>query len=100
MQQIRNFWAGMDSRKQIVFVLGGLAMIVTLVAMSRLASAPSMTLLYAGLESGSAGEVVRSLEAQAVPYEVRGGSIYVPGDRRDELRLTLASEGLPMNGGR
>ena len=100
MQQIRNFWAGMDSRKQIVFVLGGLAMIVTLVAMSRLASAPSMTLLYAGLESSSAGEVVRSLEAQAVPYEVRGGSIYVPGDRRDELRLTLASEGLPMNGGR
>ncbi|EBA17069.1 flagellar M-ring protein FliF [Roseobacter sp. SK209-2-6] len=59
-----------------------------------------MRLLYAGLESGSAGDVVRSLEQRGTPYEVRGGSIYVPSDQRDELRLTLASEGLPANGGK
>lgn len=100
MQQVSKTWAGMDTRKQVVLVLATLAMIVTIVAMSRMASKPSMTLLYAGLESGAAGDVVRSLEAQGSIYEVRGGSIYVPSSKRDELRMTLASEGLPMNGGR
>jgi len=31
---------------------------------------------------------------------VRGGSIYVPVEQRDELRMTLASEGLPANNNR
>ena len=31
---------------------------------------------------------------------LRGGSIYVPASNRDELRMTLASEGLPTNGGK
>ncbi len=59
-----------------------------------------MQLLYAGLESGSAGDVVRSLDQRGTQYEVRGGSIYVPSNERDELRMTLASEGLPANGGK
>ena len=56
-----------------------------------------MTLLYAGLENGAAGEVVRSLEQRGIPFEVRGGSIFVDAQDRDQLRLTLASEGLPAN---
>ncbi len=59
-----------------------------------------MTLLYAGLESGAAGDIVRALDQRGVAYEIRGGSIYVPGTQRDELRMTLASEGLPANGNR
>ncbi|MEL7092273.1 MAG: flagellar basal-body MS-ring/collar protein FliF, partial [Pseudomonadota bacterium] len=60
---------------------------------------PSMTLLYAGLESGAAGDVVRSLEQRGVPFEIRGDSIFVESRNRDQLRMTLASEGLPANGG-
>ena len=66
--------------------------------MSRIASGPSMTLLYSGLESGAAGEVVRALEQRGIAFEVRGGSIFVDAAERDQLRLTLASEGLPANG--
>ncbi|MCZ7674934.1 MAG: flagellar M-ring protein FliF [Roseovarius sp.] len=56
-----------------------------------------MALLYAGLESGPAGEVVGALEQRDVAYEVRGGAIFVDAARRDELRMTLAGEGLPRN---
>tara|TARA_R110002072_G_scaffold3206_10_gene23884 strand:- start:7669 stop:9228 length:1560 start_codon:yes stop_codon:yes gene_type:complete len=73
-------------------------MFVAVLAMSRMATAPSMTLLYAGLESGAAGDVVRSLEQRGVIFDVRGGSIFVDSQDRDQLRLTLASEGLPANG--
>lgn len=100
MQQIRTVWAGLDKRRQIVIVLASVALIAAVLVMSRLATTPTMTLLYAGLENGAAGDVVRALDQRGAAYEVRGGAIYVAAGERDELRLTLASEGLPANGGR
>ncbi|KUJ76604.1 flagellar M-ring protein FliF [Ruegeria marisrubri] len=98
MQQIKAVWSRLDGRKRITVVGAALAVFLILLVLSRLATTPSMTLLFAGLESGSAGDIVRALDQRGVPYEVRGGSIYVPAARRDELRMTLASEGLPANG--
>ena len=100
MQQIGTVWASLDRRKQIVVAGAVVLVFLGVLAMSRLVTSPSMTLLYAGLESGAAGDIVRSLDQRGVQYEIRGGSIYVPGSRRDELRMTLASEGLPANGNR
>ena len=100
MQQIRTVWAGLDRKKQITVILASVAVFVLVLFMSRIVSQPTMRLLYSGLESGTAGEIVRSLEQRGIAYEVRGGAIYVDSQARDELRLTLASEGLPANGGR
>ncbi len=100
MQQIGTVWANLDRRRQIVVAGAVVLVFLGVLAMSRLVTAPSMTLLYAGLESGAAGDIVRALDQRGVAYEIRGGSIYVPGTQRDELRMTLASEGLPANGNR
>lgn len=100
MQQLLNVWTQLDLRRQIIVALATGGMFFGIIAMSRLATAPSMTLLYAGLESGTAGDVVRALEQRGVIYEVRGGSIFVDQQQRDELRLTMASEGLPANNNR
>lgn len=100
MQQFLNVWTQLELRRQIIVIVATGAMFFGIIAMSRMASAPSMTLLYAGLESGAAGDVVRALEQRGVTYDVRGGSIFVDAQQRDELRLTLASEGLPANGNR
>ena len=97
MLQLATVWNTLGVRRRMV-VLG--ATIVTLLAvlgMARLATAPEMTLLYAGLENDAAGDVVAALEQRGVPYEVRGGAILVPMAQRDALRMTLASEGLPPN---
>lgn len=100
MQQLLNVWMRLDLKRQITVILATGIMFIAVLAMSRMATAPSMTLLYAGLESGAAGDVVRSLEQRGVAFEVRGGSIFVDQQARDQLRLTLASEGLPANGNR
>ena len=97
MQQILSAWSGLSLQRQVVAVLAALAMVVAVLGLVRMATTPSMTLLYAGLENGAAGEVVQALEAQGAVYEIRGSSIFVDGTMRDELRLTLASEGLPSN---
>jgi len=100
VQQIGPLWASLGRRKQIIVAGAALAVFLSVLAMSRVVTSPSMTLLYAGLENGAAGDIVRALDQRGVPYEVRAGSIYVPGTQRDELRMTLASEGLPANGSR
>ena len=97
MQQYLNMWAGLDMRRKVIVVLATVAIFATVLSLGRVATKPGMALLYSGLESGAAGEVVRSLEQRGVVYEVRGGSIYVATAARDELRMTLASEGLPAN---
>lgn len=97
MQQLMSVWATLDPRRRVIVVLATVAMFAAVLALSRMASAPGMSLLYAGLESSAAGEVVASLEQRGVSYEVRGGAIFVDSSRRDQLRMTLASEGLPAN---
>ncbi|WP_375229555.1 flagellar basal-body MS-ring/collar protein FliF [Roseobacter sp. S98] len=100
MQQVLSVWTGLSIKRQIIVGLATVAMFFAVLAMSRMASAPTMTLLYAGLENGAAGDVVRALEQRGAVFEVRGGSIFVDAKERDQLRMTLASEGLPANSSR
>ena len=97
MQQLLNLWSSFDLRRKIVLLGASIGVFVAVLGLARIATAPNMSLLYSGLENGQAGEVVRVLEQRNAMYEVRGDSIYVDGSTRDELRMTLASEGLPAN---
>ncbi|MCW1955722.1 MAG: flagellar basal-body MS-ring/collar protein FliF [Roseobacter sp.] len=97
MEQLQNVFASTDLRRKIIAGLAAAAMFAAILAMTNLASKPSLTLLYSGLETSQAGEVVKSLEARGVTYDIRGGSIFVESTQRDALRMTLASEGLPAN---
>ncbi len=98
MQNLISLWTSMDNRRRVVVLGATLAMFLAVLGLSRMAGTPSMALLYAGLDSGAAGEVVAALEQQKVAFEVRGDSIYVDGARRDALRMILAGEGLPAAG--
>ena len=100
MQQVMSVLKGLDTRKRVVLGFATIAMFVAVLAVGRMATAPNMTLLYAGLDAAAAGDVVRALEQNGAAFEVRGGSIFVDAQERDALRMTLASDGLPMNGAR
>jgi flagellar M-ring protein FliF len=97
LQQIMNVWTALEMRQRVIVGLAGVAMFIAVFALARTATSPSLSLLYAGMESGPAGEVVTALEQRGVAYDVRGGAIFVDSARRDELRMTLASEGLPAS---
>ena len=92
-----SVWSTLEPRRRVIVLLATTAMFAAVLALSRMATTPGMSLLYAGLESSAAGEVVATLEQRGASYEVRGGAIFVDNNRRDELRMTLASEGLPAN---
>lgn len=88
----------MNLRRQIIVVGATLAMFMAIFGLSRMATTPNLTLLYAGLDSSAAGEVVRALDQRGVVYEVVGDTIRVDAAQRDSLRMTLAAEGLPTTG--
>ena len=57
--------------------------------------------LFTNLTSEDAGEIIKKLKDAKTPYQITadGKGILVPSDKVYELRLTLASEGIPQGGG-
>lgn len=84
-------------RRRIVVIGASLAVFAAVLMMARTTASRDMSLLYAGLDTATAGDVVTSLDQRGVAYDIRGGSIFVPTADRDRLRMNLASEGLPAN---
>jgi len=98
VKNLISLWNNMSVNRRIVVIGATVAMFLAVASLSRMASTPGMALLYAGLDSSTAGEVVRALEQRGVAYEVSGDSIRVDETQRDVLRMTLAAEGLPATG--
>lgn len=99
MQQLVTVWSALSLGRKAVVAGATIAMFAAILLLGRMATTPGLTLLYSGLDPSSAGEVVAALDQRGVAHEVRGNAIYVPDDQRDQLRMTLASEGLPANTG-
>lgn len=57
--------------------------------------------LFTNLSAEDAGEIVKKLKDAKTPYQITadGKGILVPSDKVYEMRLSLASEGLPQGGG-
>jgi flagellar M-ring protein FliF len=98
VQNLTALWGSLDARRRIIVIAATVAMFAAVLGLSRMASTPGMALLYSGLDAAAAGEVVAALEQRGVAYRVQGGAIEVDAAQRDELRMTLAAEGLPAAG--
>lgn len=85
--------------KQVSLIIALAATIAIGVALVLWSQAPSYALLFGGLDSRQAADIVKALDAQAVPYQydTNTGSLTVPASRVHELRLKLAAEGLPKS---
>jgi flagellar M-ring protein FliF len=62
---------------------------------------PQMTTLFTDLSVEDSTGIVKDLERQAIPFELRndGAVIMVPKDKVTRLRMKLAEGGLPKGGG-
>jgi flagellar M-ring protein FliF len=99
VQQLVAAWQALDPRKRLIVAFASVAMFAAVYGVANLATRPTMALLYAGIDGARAGELLTALDQRGVKYEVRGQAIYVESTGRDQLRMDLASEGLPANSG-
>jgi flagellar M-ring protein FliF len=64
-------------------------------------TAPTMVPLFTDLSLEDSSAIIKDLERQAIPYEMRndGAILMVPKERVSRLRMKLAEGGLPKGGG-
>jgi|WetSurMetagenome_2_1015567.scaffolds.fasta_scaffold00033_57 flagellar M-ring protein FliF len=55
--------------------------------------------LFSNVSQEDSGQVIGKLKEMKIPYRVEGNAISVPSDKVYELRLELASQGIPQGGG-
>ncbi|BCG48980.1 Flagellar M-ring protein FliF [Citrifermentans bremense] len=84
-------------------MIGGAALI-SLIAFAVLIAVANKTdyrPLFANLSAEDSGEMVKKLKELKVPYQISedGKALLVPAEKVHELRLTMASDGLPQGGG-
>ncbi len=84
----------------LVLVVAVLALIGLFAFIAFRAMEPHYTLLYAGMALDDSRAVVQRLEAMGVQYRLspQGDAVMVPADRVLELRMALASDGVPGGG--
>jgi flagellar M-ring protein FliF len=87
--------------QKIIFPLLIIASVMGIVFISKWANQADYTVLYSDLEQADSAAVVDRLKAMKINYEVRGDGTTIaisPPELVHELRLSLASEGIPSKG--
>ena len=95
-QLIERFATLSQGQKVAALVLATVT-IGSILAMSFWIKTPDLQLLYANLSEQDASAIVDNLKSQKIPYELsnQGKTIRVPANQVHEIRLKMASEGLP-----
>jgi flagellar M-ring protein FliF len=87
-----------NPRAPLIFAVALLVAVVAgLILWSR---APDYRVLYSNVSDQDGGAIVAALQQANVPYKFSdaGGAILIPADQVHEMRLRLASQGLPKSG--
>jgi flagellar M-ring protein FliF len=86
--------------QKISAVIGTAALVAICVAAYMWSKTPDFRILYSNLNDKDGGAVIAALTQMNVPYKMTdgGGAIMVPMEKVHDLRLRLASQGLPKGG--
>lgn len=101
VEQLRTAWGNLQPVQRAVVAGGVIVVLASIVLFSSLALRTDYQPLFTNLTSEDAGRVVEKLKERGVPYRLEQGgkAVLVPREQVYEMRLSLASEGLPAGGG-
>lgn len=87
--------------RQIGLLVGIAAAVAAGVALVFWSQSPNFTLLYTGLADRDVGEIVAVMDTSGIPYKLdpATGGVMVPADRKYDVRMQLATAGLPRGAG-
>jgi flagellar M-ring protein FliF len=98
-QQLLAIWKQLGLNQRISIVLATAVVFIGLGSVALWSSRPDFALLYGKLDDGEASKIIAALDEAKVPYQVRGGSIYVPSDKVYQVRMQMAGKGIPRGEG-
>ena len=89
------------AQPKLPMIIGAAALVTAAAAFTLMNRGPDYKVLYTNVSDRDGGAIIASLQQMNVPYKFAegGGAILVARDRVPEVRLKLASQGLPKGGG-
>jgi flagellar M-ring protein FliF len=101
LQGLVSFLKGLGAARLMAMVAVTAALIGFFAFVIMRVTTPQMTTLFTDLSVEDSSSIIKDLERQAIPYELRndGAAIMVPKDKVTRLRMKLAEGGLPKGGG-
>ena len=96
-----GFFMALPPARRIVVAATGITSTALVLAFAWWVQRPLYRPLFTNLAQADAAAIVDALRAEKVPFEIEDGgrAVLVPSERLYELRLELASRGLPEGGG-
>ncbi|MBX9977422.1 MAG: flagellar M-ring protein FliF, partial [Alphaproteobacteria bacterium] len=100
MDDLKAFLQNLGASKLFVLLATALVSFAFLAYLIFQTTKPTMSLLFAHLESADAGRIIDRLESMGIPVEARGdgSQLYVPEDKIARIRMDLAQAGMPGSG--
>lgn len=95
IQQVRQIWEKMDTRKRLLFGGGMLLLLIFFILIFQ-RSKPEYELLYGNLSQMEQDEIIGELKEMGVAYRKEYGAIYVAN--ASEVRAKLMKAGIPKGG--
>jgi flagellar M-ring protein FliF len=101
LQGLVDFLKGLGASRLMAMIAVTAALIGFFAFVIMRVTTPQMTTLFTDLSLDDSSSIIKDLERQAIPYEIRneGAVILVPKDKVTRLRMKLAEGGLPKGGG-
>ncbi|UFZ03695.1 flagellar M-ring protein FliF [Bradyrhizobium ontarionense] len=101
MQGLLDFLKGLGAARLTAMIAVTAALIGFFGFVIMRVTAPQMTTLFTDLGLDDSSSIIKDLERQGIPFEMRneGSVILVPKDKVTRLRMKLAEGGLPKGGG-
>jgi flagellar M-ring protein FliF len=100
VENIVKFLKSLSARQRLLLGASAAGAVVTLLVFVKLFSAPAMEPLFTGLSSTDSQAMEQRLAAHGITYQVSsdGGTILVPADQLDKLRMQMSTLGPPATG--
>ncbi len=97
MNQLENIWKGISFSHKFIMIMLTMGFMGGIIGVTNWARKPDFGLLYGELNPKESGEIIELIKEENIPYQIggNGSSILIPSKKIHELRLKLASKGLP-----
>ena len=101
LKQLAGIWKELGLNQKVTVMAAAFAVFAGLIAVLIWGGRIDYSLLYGNLDTAEAGRVTQALDSSSVKYKISqgGGAIYVPSSQVHQMRMQLATQGIPKGEG-
>ena len=101
LDRLRYAIGQLSNQQKILLMVAVAAVIALVVASSTWLKQADYRILFSNIAERDGGAIIAALDQMNIPYKFNesGGAILIPSNKVHEVRLRLASQGLPKGGG-